>query len=74
MPSFKTVDPLVQKKNMFDDCAIYSDSGHLGQVPLTVSTNFHSLFLTLMHIKFALVETVSEKKDICILCMFHILR
>ena len=42
MPSFKTVDPLVQKKNMFDDFAIYSDSGHLGQVPLTVSTLHYS--------------------------------
>ena len=32
--------------------AIYSHGGHLGHVTLTVYTNFHSLFLRMLHIKF----------------------
>ena len=32
--------------------AIYSHGGHLGHVTLTIYTNFHSLFLRMLHIKF----------------------
>ena len=32
--------------------AIYSHGGHLGHVTLTNYTNFHSLFLRMLHIKF----------------------
>ena len=32
--------------------AIYSHGGHLGHVTLTSYTNFHSLFLIMLHIKF----------------------
>ena len=32
--------------------AIHSHGGHLGQVTLTVYTNFHSLFLRMLHVKF----------------------
>ena len=32
--------------------AIYSHGGHLGHVTLTIYTNFHSLFLRMIHIKF----------------------
>ena len=32
--------------------AIYSHGGHLGHVTLTVYTNFHCPFLTMLHIKF----------------------
>ena len=32
--------------------AFYSHGGHLGHVTLTIYTNFHSLFLTMLNIKF----------------------
>ena len=32
--------------------AIYSHGGHLGHVTLTISINFHFLFLKMLHIKF----------------------
>ena len=32
--------------------AIYSHGGHLGHVILTIYTNFHCPFLTMLHIKF----------------------
>ena len=32
--------------------AIYSHGGHLGHVTLTIYTNFHCLFLTMLDIKF----------------------
>ena len=32
--------------------AIYSHGGHLGHVTLTIYTNFHSLLLRMLHIKF----------------------
>ena len=32
--------------------AIYSHGGHLGHVTLTIYINFHSLLLTMLHIKF----------------------
>ena len=32
--------------------AIYSHRGHLGHVTLTIYTNFHCPFLTMLHIKF----------------------
>ena len=32
--------------------AIYSHDGHLGHVTLTIYTNFHFLFLSMLHIKF----------------------
>ena len=32
--------------------AIYSHGGHLGHVTLTIYTNFHSLFLRMLHKKF----------------------
>ena len=34
--------------------AIYSHGSHLGHVTLTFYINFHSLFLTMLHIKFGL--------------------
>ena len=32
--------------------SIYSHGGHLGHMTLTSYTNFHSLFLRMLHIKF----------------------
>ena len=32
--------------------AIYSHGGHLGHVTMTIYTNFHSLFLRMLHKKF----------------------
>ena len=32
--------------------AIYSHDGHLGHVTMTIYTNFHCTFLTILHIKF----------------------
>ena len=32
--------------------AIYSHGGHIGHVSLTIYINFHSPFLTMLHIKF----------------------
>ena len=31
---------------------IYSHGGHLGHVTMTIYTNYHSLFLMMLHIKF----------------------
>ena len=33
-------------------CFCYSHGGHLGHVTLTIYTNFHSPFLTMLQIKF----------------------
>ena len=43
--------------------AIYSHGGHLGHVTLTIYTNFHSPYLTMLHISLALIgQAVSEEK------------
>ena len=53
MPSFKITDLLVLgKKTFFNVFAIYSHGGHLGDVTMTIYTNFHCPFLTMLHIKF----------------------
>ena len=36
----------------FKQIAIYSHGGHLGHVTLTISINFHFLFLRMLHMKF----------------------
>ena len=40
------------KEDFLKIFAIYSHGSHLGHVTLTFYTNFHSLFLTMLHIKF----------------------
>ena len=35
-------------------CYLYSHGGHLGDVTLTIYINFHSPFLTMLHIKFGI--------------------
>ena len=52
MPSFKSIGLLVLEKKIFKVFAIYSHGGNLGHVTLTIYTNFHSLFLRMLHIKF----------------------
>ena len=42
---------LVLKKKILMVFAIYSHGGHLGHVTLTIYTNFHSIFLWMLHIK-----------------------
>ena len=42
----------VLKNKIYKGFAIYSHGGHLGHVTLTIYINFHSLFLTMLHIKF----------------------
>ena len=52
MPRFKIIGLLVLEKKILKVFAIYSHGGHLGHVTLTIYTNFHSLFLKMLHIKF----------------------
>ena len=52
MPRFKIIGLLVLEKKILKAFAIYSHGGHLGHVTLTINTNFHSLFLKMLHIKF----------------------
>ena len=43
--------------------AIYSHGDHLGHVTLTIYTNFHSLFLRMLHIKFGFDWTCGFRED-----------
>ena len=52
MPSFKIIGLMVLEKKILKVFAIYSHGGHLGHVTLTIFTNFHFLFLRVLHIKF----------------------
>ena len=52
MPSFKIIGLLVLEKKILKVFAIYSHGSHLGHVTLTFYINFHSLFLTMLHLKF----------------------
>ena len=48
--------------------AIYSHGGHLDHVTLTIYTNFHSLFLRMLHIKFGFDWSSSfREEDVSIL-------
>ena len=49
---------------------IYSHVGNLGHVTLTIYINFHSHFLTMLHIKFG--QAVSEKKIFEYLGIIHV--
>ena len=42
--------------------AIYSHGGHLGNVTLTIYTNFHCPFLTMLHIKFGFDWPISFRE------------
>ena len=44
--------------------AIYSHGGHHGHVPLTIYTNFHSLFLKMLHIKFSFDRQSGFSEDV----------
>ena len=52
MLSFKIIGLLVLKKKILRVFAIYSHGGLLGHVTMTIYTNFHLLFLRMLHIKF----------------------
>ena len=41
-----------EEEDFLNIFAIYSHGGHLGHVTLTIHTNFHSLFLRMLHKKF----------------------
>ena len=72
MPSFKIIGLLVLEMILK---AIYSHGGHLGHVTLTSYTNFHSLFLRMLHIKFGFDwpwQAVSEKKIFKYHCNIHV--
>ena len=70
MPSFKIIGLLVLKKKIFKCFAIYSHGGHLGHVTLTIYTNFHSLFLRMLHKKFGFDwPSGFREEDVSILCM-----
>ena len=43
---------------------IYSHGAHLGNVTLTIYTNFHSLFLRMLHIKFGFDWPSSFTEDV----------
>ena len=63
MPSFKIIGLPVLKKNSFKGFAIYSHGGHLGHVTLAIYINFHSPFLTILHIKFGSNWPSGLRKD-----------
>ena len=42
---------------------VYSHGGHLGHVTLTIYTNFQSLFLRMLHIKFGFDWPSSFKEE-----------
>ena len=44
--------PGSEEEDFFKIFVIYSHGGHLGHVTMTFYTNFHSLFLRMLHIKF----------------------
>ena len=52
MPSFKIIGLLVLEKKILKDFAVYRHGDHLGHVTLTIYMNFHSLFLTMLHMQF----------------------
>ena len=64
MPSLKIIGLLVLEKKIqvgngdfkqedfLKVFAIYSHGGHLGHVTLTIYINFHSPFLTMLHMEF----------------------
>ena len=49
---FQNHRPSGSEEEDFIFFAIYSHGGHLGHVTLTIYTNFHFLFLRMLHIKF----------------------
>ena len=49
-----------------DVFAIYSHGGHLGHVTLTFYTNFHSLFLRMLHKKFGFDWPSGFREDVSI--------
>ena len=49
---FQNHRPSVSEEDFLKVFAIYSHGGHLVQVTLFIYTNFHSLFLRMIHIKF----------------------
>ena len=63
MSSFKIIGLQVLTKRIFKVFTIYSNDGHLDHVTLAIYTNVHTLFLSMLHIKMALIgRVVSEKK------------
>ena len=52
------------KRRFLKVFVIYSHGGHLGHVTLTIYTNFHSLFLRMIHIKFGFDWPSSFREDV----------
>ena len=53
-----------EEEDFFLIFAIYSHGGHIGHLTLTVYTNFHSLFLRMLHKKFGFDWPSGFREDI----------
>ena len=56
-----------EEEDFLNIFAIYSHGGHLSHVTLTIYTNFHSLFLRMLHIKFGFDWPSGFREDVSIL-------
>ena len=63
MPSFKIIGLLVLKKMIFFKDFCYFHGGHLGHVTMTIYVNFHSLFLSMLRIKFGFDWPIGFRED-----------
>ena len=62
MSCFKIIGLLVLEKKVLQVFAIYSHGGHLGHVTLTIYTNIHFPFLTMIYKSLSLIgQAVSGK-------------
>ena len=61
---FQNHRPPVLKKDFFKIFVFYSHGGHLGHVTMTINANFHSLFLSMLHIKFGFDWPSGFREDV----------
>ena len=52
IPNFIEIGPSVPKKKVFKVFTMHGHGGHLGHVTWTIDTNFGSLFLRMLHMKY----------------------